>query len=63
MNSSKTNVVLSDIMKNKRSIDVTDLSASDKLQCWVTARNTIQKFDDILTKLSFQGLFWLQPYR
>lgn len=35
---------------------MTDLSTSDKLQCWVIARNTVQKFDDILTKLSFQGL-------
>lgn len=32
------------------------LSASDKLRYWVTVRNTIQKFDDILTRLSFQGL-------
>ncbi len=32
------------------------LSASDKLRYWITVRGTIQKFDDILTKLSFQGL-------
>lgn len=32
------------------------LSSSDKLEYWKKVRDTIQKFDDILTKLSFQGL-------
>lgn len=32
------------------------LSTSDKLDYWKKVRDTVQKFDDILTKLSFQGL-------
>jgi len=32
------------------------MNVSDKIEYWKVIRNTIQKFDDILTKISFQGL-------
>ena len=32
------------------------LSVSDEVEYWKKVRDTIQKFDEILTKLSFQGL-------